>query len=96
MPTATKDWRCSGCGMVSSDRVRRCDCITDCLYIYDGKKILRETKLKQGAAEMMPQPYFTERPTMQLRWNNGTLEQAFERGMSAEHSETVWRAVPSI
>jgi hypothetical protein len=42
-----------------------------------------------------PQTYFTEQATMQLRWNNGVLEQAFYRTASGR-GETVWRAVPSI
>jgi hypothetical protein len=44
MPTI--DWKCSGCGIVSADRVRRCDCITDCLYHYEDGKMTHELKIE--------------------------------------------------
>ena len=49
MATVTKEWKCAGCGIVSADRVRRCDCATNVLYIYDGKKMTHETKLPDPA-----------------------------------------------
>lgn len=44
------EWKCSGCGVVSADRVRRCDCATACLFIYepgrmDGGTMRHEIKL---------------------------------------------------
>lgn len=50
----------------------------------------------RGIAMQMPQTYFTEKPTMQLRWNNGVLEQAFMRSASLGNAELVWRTIPSI
>lgn len=49
MPTAGTEWRCSGCGIAAPDRVRRCDCVTNVLYIYDGKKMVHEVKLDDPA-----------------------------------------------
>lgn len=53
-------------------------------------------QMPQTIPMRMPQTYFTEQATMQLRWNNGVLEQAFIRTASMGAGEMVWRAIPSI
>lgn len=40
------EWKCAGCGAVSADRVRRCKCITSCLYHYEKDKMTHELKIE--------------------------------------------------
>ena len=39
------EWKCAGCGVISKDRVRRCECATNVLFNFDGKKMTHESKL---------------------------------------------------
>lgn len=42
------EWKCVGCGKPHPDRVRACECPTNVLYIWDGKKITHEIKMKSA------------------------------------------------
>ena len=43
--TAMVEWKCSGCGAVSKDRVRSCDCPTVCLFSGPPGNMVHSTKL---------------------------------------------------
>lgn len=38
-------WKCAGCGVVSEDLARRCDCVTEVLYAWEDGGMKHEVKL---------------------------------------------------
>lgn len=43
----TEDWKCAGCGIISPDKWRSCDCPTDVVYRMQDGKMINEVKVKR-------------------------------------------------
>ena len=43
------EWKCCGCGRVSPDRARSCECITGALYREEGGHLVHELKIDRMA-----------------------------------------------
>jgi len=81
--TTQNDWKCAGCGKITPDRVRACECPTACLY-REGDDGHLDHNVKTEV-EQYPRPCGIGR----IADNNKVLMVFFERQPSDDEMRTV-------